>query len=349
MDLCSQFSFDAQKRMERLALLGLGDADLPLGKRLQEMVIIPHIDAIVSAFYDKLGTDPGATQFLRDPVRRERLIKTQTEYLLSLGSGFTAKAYFDNRLAVGLVHARVGVPLSLYHCAYCALQLIINRHIDTDTLPEERQRLTDFLLKIATLDMSLAMETYHLTQVNSLEQSIIDLRRQQRSLKKQASIDPLTETVNRGRILHELQTSMKEARDQRHPLSIIMVDLDHFKAINDVHGHQAGDRVLRQVAARMKSVLRHKDALGRYGGEEFLVVLPNTGCAIAREVAERLRHHIAHTPVKYDDILLHTTISLGYTELGERDDISAFIARADKALYNAKRRGRNCVAEPAVT
>jgi diguanylate cyclase len=123
-----------------------------------------------------------------------------------------------------------------------------------------------------------------------------------------------------------------------------MVDLDRFKQINDNYGHITGDKVLKQVGKRMQHVLRDTDFVGRYGGEEFMLVLCSTDLAAAEKVVERLREHIASTPIKIDDeTSLNITLSGGVTKLREGDTETSVIQRADKALYEAKRSGRNIV------
>jgi two-component system cell cycle response regulator len=123
-----------------------------------------------------------------------------------------------------------------------------------------------------------------------------------------------------------------------------MFDLDHFKAINDNHGHLSGDAVLAAIGARMRAVLRGSDMKCRYGGEEFLVLLPDTPIGGARRVAENLRRDIEKHPVRWKDADVPVTASFGVTEVlpGEIDPL-AVMARADGALYVAKQQGRNCV------
>ncbi len=164
------------------------------------------------------------------------------------------------------------------------------------------------------------------------------------ALRIQATRDALTGVWNRGVILEILQReSSRTARDDA-PFGVVLADLDDFKRVNDTHGHLAGDAVLREVTARMGVALRPYDALGRYGGEEFLVVLPGCDSTNTRNVSERLRHCIAETPVAptVGDIAL--TVSLGgLAARGPNLDVDHLIAIADQALYRAKQRGKNRV------
>jgi two-component system cell cycle response regulator len=163
-------------------------------------------------------------------------------------------------------------------------------------------------------------------------------------LKVQATHDSLTGLWNRAAILEHLEREM--ARGQRHdqPLAVAMGDLDHFKAVNDTHGHAAGDQVLVQAAQRMRDALRPYDAIGRYGGEEFLLVLSNCDCGTARALAERLRTCIAVEPFSFLGTRIPVTISLGVASWDGQATATDLVRQADDILYRAKRAGRNCVA-----
>jgi diguanylate cyclase (GGDEF)-like protein len=156
--------------------------------------------------------------------------------------------------------------------------------------------------------------------------------------------DALTGCFNRKHALEVMDAELRRARRSQMPVSLLMFDLDHFKAINDSFGHLCGDAVLAAVGSRMKSVLRGSDLKCRYGGEEFLVLLPDTPLAGARRVAETLRREIADHPVPWNDTTIAVSASFGVTAVnaGEVDPL-AIMSRADAALYRAKQDGRNCV------
>lgn len=163
-------------------------------------------------------------------------------------------------------------------------------------------------------------------------------------LKHQASHDPLTGLWNRGQVHAQLDADLVQARRTGHPMSIIMADIDHFKHVNDRHGHAAGDDTLQIVARRVKDALRTSDQVSRYGGEEFLILLPDTPLPEARLIAERVRQAVASTPVATRAGNLDITLSLGVassTEAGLSRD--SLLAAADEALYRAKAGGRNRV------
>jgi len=161
--------------------------------------------------------------------------------------------------------------------------------------------------------------------------------------RREAMFDVLTRVWNRRGATALLQSTLIKAREQNRDMGICLLDLDHFKSINDKYGHQTGDDVLRKVAATLVSCLRPEDVVCRYGGDEFLLVLPGADEAQAAMIAERTRHAIADTPIHTRDGSLPMSISVGYTALG-RDyeiEIEKLVARADDALMVCKREGRN--------
>ena len=164
-------------------------------------------------------------------------------------------------------------------------------------------------------------------------------------LENYAYIDLLTRILNRRgieKVIKELKLNSNN-NDQKY--AILVVDIDHFKQVNDTYGHLVGDAVLKEVADRMTAVLRPYDHIGRYGGEEFLLVL-NTRSDQISNTFERLRLAIANTPFKIEHLNLNVTMSLGVSNLlptAEKRDAVALISSADKSLYKAKDIGRNCV------
>lgn len=173
----------------------------------------------------------------------------------------------------------------------------------------------------------------------------------QETLRIQATRDALTEIWNRGAILAALKREFDRSSRTDESLGIIMADLDHFKKINDRFGHHAGDAVLRACTSRMESQLRKYDSIGRYGGEEFLIILPNTDLMDATVVAERLLESVSAAPIHFhfDGNDCPVTVTLGLTTAKPRDlpNVDTMIRAADEALYKAKEAGRNCVRQGA--
>jgi diguanylate cyclase (GGDEF)-like protein len=152
--------------------------------------------------------------------------------------------------------------------------------------------------------------------------------------------DCLSGTFNRRGIEVKLAAELKHIQRGKHKLSIALIDVDYFKSINDIQGHAAGDAALRDVADTISTHLRGRDHLGRYGGDEFLLILPQTPASVALAVTERLNKAVNDLSLKGDTLPL--TLSIGITEAVADDDAVTLIARADKALYQAKSDGRNC-------
>jgi diguanylate cyclase (GGDEF)-like protein len=163
------------------------------------------------------------------------------------------------------------------------------------------------------------------------------------AMQFEASQDALVKLWNRKAILNLLSIELSRAKRTQAPLSIFFADLDHFKLINDRHGHLVGDEVLRSAAARMSSALREYDHLGRYGGEEFLAVLPNCNVEAARDVAERVRRSLAEHTIATKSTTLEVTVSIGVAEWRSGQELPALLEKADAALYHAKHDGRNRV------
>jgi diguanylate cyclase (GGDEF)-like protein len=163
-------------------------------------------------------------------------------------------------------------------------------------------------------------------------------------LEQRATHDGLTQLLNRQTIIEALERECRRSQRYQSPVSIVMMDLDHFKQVNDRHGHQAGDEVLRAVSGVIKSSIREMDLAGRCGGEEFIVILPNTELEGASIWAERLRAKLEATPVEHLGKTLKFTASLGVASAtGTFAITDHLIARADASLYDAKRSGRNRV------
>ncbi|MFJ3481851.1 GGDEF domain-containing protein [Pseudomonas sp. NPDC090202] len=183
-----------------------------------------------------------------------------------------------------------------------------------------------------------------LTQLESLLTSLVYPLRNAllyRSANLSALRDPLTGAGNRIAMEQSLTREVEIARRQQQPLSVLMLDIDHFKGINDTHGHATGDAVLKAVTDVLKDRLRNIDQVFRFGGEEFLIVLTNTGREAAALVGERLRHAALQLSYPVQGHPVELTVSLGCSTLLPGESPDSLLRRADSALYVAKRQGRN--------
>lgn len=189
--------------------------------------------------------------------------------------------------------------------------------------------------EISTLARTLNM------MLSAIQKTKAELIQAQESLRFHAEHDALTGVLNRRAIRDVLRKELARCRREKNTLGVILGDVDHFKKINDHYGHAAGDAVLVSVVQRITSVLRSYDTLGRYGGEEFLIIAPNCDLAMAQKLAERIRSAIADEAMDLGNASAKVTLSLGVTLGTAESDPEFLVAQADTAMYNAKRNGRN--------
>ena len=201
------------------------------------------------------------------------------------------------------------------------------------TVPEPIQAFTYLISLIAVLMNTMGYVLMHKERAAELQH-------------EQATHDPLTGVLNRRALMDALRNAVSAASRKQGTLSVLMLDLDHFKRVNDEHGHPAGDLVLKEVTRRVRQRLRLHDSLGRFGGEEFVVVLEDTALVSAAAAAESIRAVVAEKPVSCGELQIPVTISIGlHMRVPENSDqaVEEMIAAADRALYQAKQNGRNRV------
>ena len=347
MDLqyCEKFGYDQQKLDQRLELIGLTNRDHDISSRLQREVIVPKFNNIVDQYFKRLQTNPEFLKVLSNKQLISDERQNQSRYLLSLGIGFDSLNYTEHRLQIGVNQSSMGISISMYLCTFNLLaQTIIDNFSDSiRNNSVDYKVFADFVYKIVTLDMSLAIDTCYMHQLKSFEQSLDGMQLLASHLEKHAVTDSLTGMINHEHVISELQKAVSTAQLEQFSLCVVMADIDHFKSVNDNYGHLAGDGVLKEVAKRIKNSLRGFDIVGRYGGEEFLLILHRAELATARMVAERIRSRIAATPFDLPEALLDVTISMGVAMAKPDESVNSLIERADKALYNAKENGRNQV------
>jgi len=208
--------------------------------------------------------------------------------------------------------------------------------------------------ELKTMAQRLLKETRRMQDTNrklerKLQDSRDDMAALQRDLdevRRQSMLDPLTKIFNRKSFDEGLTRAIADARSFGEPLSLLMIDIDHFKSFNDSYGHQTGDQVLRLVAMTLKSNIKGKDLAARYGGEEFAAILPNTAYVDAMHVAENVRRAIQAKELlkrSTNEKLGRITSSVGIASFQANDTAASLIERADRCLYAAKHSGRNCV------
>jgi diguanylate cyclase (GGDEF)-like protein len=186
----------------------------------------------------------------------------------------------------------------------------------------------------------------HYLKTIELKREIEERKSAQDSLQKLASIDPLTEVLNRRELFILGEQALEHTLQKEQPFTVIMFDIDYLKRINDTYGHATGDQVLILTTKLVRESLRQGEIIARYGGDEFVILLPGSNCAQGCEIAERLRKKMGSQGIINGKDDLHITISIGIAELDHASDASleTLLACADQALYVAKQAGRNQLA-----
>lgn len=248
-------------------------------------------------------------------------------------------------------HRRLGVPLQQLTQAVSTVDLetLQRQYVDfkqpktneLSTLESAFNRMLD-RLDAERKEHMAALEATNKSLETQVVQRTEELAAANQYLEQLVRTDPLTGVANRRHFTEQAQQEIERARRNAQPLSLLMIDLDHFKYINDDHGHAMGDEVLRNFSATVRNPLRTTDLVARIGGEEFVVLLPNTALPGAQEVAQRILDAVRCQVLSCENGLLHYTTSIGVANLHEGEaSYETLLSRADKALYRAKSTGRN--------
>lgn len=216
--------------------------------------------------------------------------------------------------------------------------IITQNHDEVFGFWEKDRRKIYVTLMVSGLFLALLV-WFLLFQIKRIEKQTFDIKKNEKHLEHMAKTDHLTGMPNRRAFYERAKSQLQEARERKAPLSIVLMDIDHFKKINDAYGHDMGDTVLSSVASLLIALSREEDMVARYGGEEFILLLPKSTLEHAYIMAERIREKIGsdiHVQGK-----TRVTLSLGIAELQDDETIDTIIKRADEALYKAKASGRN--------
>jgi diguanylate cyclase (GGDEF)-like protein len=177
----------------------------------------------------------------------------------------------------------------------------------------------------------------------SLIETLQTRSKRYRAMKKIMNSDSLTGLLNHSNCKFKLENEILRAKRYKRPLTIALIDIDHFKKVNDTYGHQAGDTVIKNISTLLKIQLRRTDIIGRYGGEEFMVIMPETNMINGQTAIEKIRIQFSKQLTQFDSKEIQCTFSAGVASLEHAFEVSTLIECADKALYKAKDKGRNCV------
>jgi diguanylate cyclase (GGDEF)-like protein len=217
------------------------------------------------------------------------------------------------------------------------------------TSKEGRQNMLDAMEAGADDYLSKPFDESELKARLLVGKRILDLQEElvsaRESMRHAATHDSLTGLMNRGEVVNVLERELERARREKKTVGVILADIDHFKNVNDSFGHLYGDEALKEISRRLRSKMRVYDGIGRYGGEEFLLVLPGCDLAVTLERGNQLREYVASKPVVAAGGKQVITMSMGVVVSGgsEAIDVEALLARADAGLYAAKQKGRNRV------
>jgi diguanylate cyclase (GGDEF)-like protein len=209
---------------------------------------------------------------------------------------------------------------------------------------EERDFLKNAVFQEEQLSSKILDQNLYLKKAfKNITKQNKELKRKKKELEKIAMYDTLSGLLNRMSLFNRIDIEIERAIRALIPLTGIMLDIDHFKEINDNFGHQCGDMVIREIGKRLRNQLRKYDYAGRYGGEEFFILLPNTNLMQAYTIGERFRKEIENSVMECVDETIKITVSLGISQYRSSESREKWIERADKAMYLAKQQGRNRV------
>lgn len=283
-----------------------------------------------------------AIAYLLIPLALVRLVKARTDlkfdWMILLFAGFIFFCGATHILGIinvwhgyyyihGLIKTLTGI-ISI------ATAILLWRLLPMAIAHPSKQALTDKISQLQQAEQRLANAN------QSLEQEVA---RRTAQLEKLANTDELTNLLNRREIMRILTAEIERAERYNAPLSLLMLDLDHFKRINDTYGHQTGDDILITCAEQLRLASRSIDIIGRIGGEEFLIILPGTNQTEAKNMAERSRQAIESSRTVVADIALSCTVSIGVVQWSVGTTLQQLVKQADDMLYKAKSNGRNCV------
>jgi diguanylate cyclase (GGDEF)-like protein len=337
----------------RKELFGLTPEDeLLLGQTGPQ--VSPLLTEIVQEFYADQVSKPEIERLIGDADTLARLHQHMERYLHALFGGVYDELYVQSRLRVGMVHNRIGVSPKLYVSSVRTLLNILRRRLTGEALGGQCglcQPLLASLEKILSFDLSLVFDTYIHALVSQVERGKRELEeyaegleeevaQRTRQLTELALTDPLTGLANRRAMLDSLRHELAAATRQSQPLVLLCLDLDGFKAVNDTHGHDAGDRVLVQAAQALRQTLRASDIAVRMGGDEFAAILPGATLELAREVVLRL---FAAFDALRGEYKVTMSVGLAGLDLDQPQSPEALLRQADAASYRAKKLPGNAV------
>ena len=342
LTLIEQMQITDDEIARRKELLGFSASDVEILVSCKQL-IDDQVDNIVSDFYARQTAQEEIALLIGDADTLRRLHEAQRSYVLELFAGFYDMEYINSRLRIGMVHKRIGVEPKLYLAAIKTLQDTITDSLRKNIPDWERCiQVVQALHKLAYFDITLVFDTYIRamlaevelaknrvsTYARSLEEKVATRTRELADLSRRDTITLLyNQRAFREMLRHELITAQR----RQTPLSLIYLDVDHFKEVNDTHGHYVGDGILRMVGESLREVARESDLPCRCGGDEFALILPDCPLSNAEAVSERLIEAFSR---RIPDV----TLSIGITQTGPEQfvEVDQLVQSADKHMYEAK-------------
>lgn len=308
-----------------------------------------EVESLVREFYELQTSVPEIALLIGDADTLGRLRSAQRKYVIDLFSGFYDIEYVNNRLRIGMVHKRIGVEPKLYLAAILQLQTLLG-HLLRRIIPDmkEHRRVIRAAEKLFMFDISLVFDTYIRSLISEIETSRekseryaveLEYKVQERTqqLEIMSRTDPLTGLLNVRFLTEMLTQSLRAAQRRLEPLTLVYLDINDFKEVNDTEGHQRGDEILCAVANGIKSLSRLEDQVFRYGGDEFCIILPKCN----EQQAQQLFSQRLHEEIRASEPNL--TVSIGFVQTGPDEYLTAdeLIHLADKRMYEDKERLKN--------
>ncbi len=343
MTLLEQMRITEIEIDSRKALLGFDQHDVDALVRCNAL-IGDKIDEIVTAFYLNQTSIPEIASLIGDAGTLGRLQSAQRQYVLDLFNGTYGMEYINNRLRIGLVHKRIGVEPKLYLSAVHLLRSLI---ITTISAHEPDRTTVDTAItaldKLVYFDVTLVFETYIQSMLSEIEAAKNRSDQYARALEEtvvqrtsELRVDSLTGLMTRRYLGDALRSTLKAAQRRSEPVSVVFVDVDNFKAINDTRGHTQGDTVLREVGSILLEISRTEDICSRVGGDEFCIVLPNSTELQTQSVfCSRVNKLLAERTGG-------VSVSMGIIQTGpdQFESADALLKAADQRMYLSKAKSK---------
>ena len=342
--LMQQMQISLKNIEQRKQILGLTEIELSELLDVRERIIF-KLDSMVTQFYDEQISIPEVNSLIGDNDTLKRLKIAQHQYVLDLFSGNYDSNYVNNRLRIGMVHKRIGVEPRLYLATFYHLKMhifdLVHQTVKDATLA---QRVQKTLEKLYIFDITLVMETYIwslLNEINNsknkLQEYAISLELHAQQMENLSQIDPLSGLFNVRTLLPILNNTLLRAQQQKFPITVVFIDINDFKKMNDQYGHLYGDYVIKSVASALKKYAREEDYCFRYGGDEFLVVLPN--CT----ESDAVESFIPRVEAQLKQLDIPVNLSIGIHQNDEETgylDSYSLIRCADHKMYEVKKGSR---------